>query len=127
MFDSLECIGCRICDLLLSQSPYRSALHQIQLKISQTKAPLHCRAIGIESSAARSADSWYVDRIRYFCEDIECHVIIGVNPAERLEKQLVRFNISIDHPGYLPGTGKFLDFRSLIRRLYEVRDVLSKS
>ncbi|KAK0239138.1 Dihydropteroate synthase [Armillaria nabsnona] len=119
VFDSLECVGCRICDLLLSESPYRSALHQIQLKISQTKAPLHCRAIGIESSAARSADSWYVDRISYFCEDIECHAIIGVNPAERLEKQLVRFNISIDHPGYLPGTGKFLDFRSLIRRLYE--------
>ncbi|KAK0501533.1 Dihydropteroate synthase [Armillaria luteobubalina] len=58
-------------------------------------------------------------RQRYFCEDVECHAIIGVNPAERLEKQLVRFNISIDHPGYLPGTGKFLDFRSLIRRLYE--------
>ncbi|KAK0489160.1 Dihydropteroate synthase [Armillaria novae-zelandiae] len=119
VFDSLECVGCRIYDLLLSESPYRSSLRQIQLKISQTKAPLHCCAVGIESSAARSADSWCVDRIRYFCEDIECHAIIGVNPAERLEKQLVRFNISIDHPGYLPGTGKFLDFRSLIRRLYE--------
>lgn len=119
VFDSLECVGCRIYDLLLSESPYRSSLHQIRLKISQPKAPLHCCAVGIESSATRSADSWCLDRIRYFCEDVECHAIIGVNPAERLEKQLVRFNISIDHPGYLPGTGKFLDFRSLIRRLYE--------
>ncbi|KAK0188674.1 Dihydropteroate synthase [Armillaria mellea] len=119
VFDSLEGVGCRIYDLLLSESPYRSSLHQIQLKISQTKAPLHCRAVGIESSAARRAGSWYVDRIRYFCEDIECHAIIGVNPAERLEKQLVRFNISIDRPDYPSGDRKFLDFRSLIRRLYE--------
>ncbi|KAK0467000.1 Dihydropteroate synthase [Desarmillaria tabescens] len=123
VFDSLECVGCRIYDLLLSESPYRSVLHQIELKISQTKAPLHCHAVGIESSAVRSTDLWYLDRIRYICEDIECHTIIGVNPAERLEKQLVRLNISIDYPGYRPGTGNFLDFRSLIRRLYEFRTV----
>lgn len=119
VFDSLESVGCCIYDLLLSESPYRSILHQIQLKISQTKPPLHCHAVVVESSATQSTDSWYLDRIRYLCENIECHAIIGVNPAERLERQLVRLNVSIDHPGYCPGSGKSLDFRSLIRRLYE--------
>lgn len=91
-------------------------MQEISLKIVQLKPPLHCKAVGLETSATAGV----VDSLNYFLEDLVCHAIVGVNACEREEKQIVKFNISIqDVSGNFDRT-QWLDFRALTRRLYEV-------
>ncbi|KAF5392836.1 hypothetical protein D9757_000963 [Collybiopsis confluens] len=115
-FVSLEEILLRSFDLLLGDE---SNLPGARVKIVQIKPPLHCKALAIEGGATRgTSSSWNLINLQHRIEDLECQTIIGVNAAERLERQLVRMNISIAaHP---PFTSRHtLDFRALTRRLYK--------
>ena len=114
-FELLEQILLRSFDLLLLHG---SNLPRAYLKIVQLKPPLHCKAIAIEGEAIRgTGPSWNLTTLQHRIEDLECQTIIGVNPAERLERQLVRINLSID----TSASKHSLDHRALIRRLYQVR------
>ncbi|KAJ3872621.1 hypothetical protein F5051DRAFT_479913 [Lentinula edodes] len=75
-----------------------------QIKIVQLKPPLHCKALAIEGEATFGLSaSWRLTKINHIVEDLGCNPIIGVNPAERIERQLVRINITVE--SLVVGTG----------------------
>ncbi|KAJ7177942.1 Dihydropteroate synthase [Mycena filopes] len=119
--ENLEVLSSRIFDVLLlhpgSHPPPVKAAH---LKVVQTRAPLHCKAVGVESVAtALPGHTWATDYVKHFCEDLECSTIIGVNPCEREERQIVRVNVSIDRSESDLRPHNWVDFRSLTRALHE--------
>ncbi|KAF9078422.1 Dihydropteroate synthase-like protein [Rhodocollybia butyracea] len=117
-FEFLEQILFRSFDMLLSpEPPSAPRLSGAHLKVVQLKPPLHCKTLVVECEAITGTDkAWNLTKFLHRIEDLECQTIIGVNPAERLEKQLVRINISIDTSN---SSKHSLDYRALIRRLYE--------
>ncbi|KAF7329881.1 Folic acid synthesis protein [Mycena kentingensis (nom. inval.)] len=116
--ENLETLASQMLDLLFSSNDI--ALNAVYLKIVQSRAPLNCKAIGVEATARRSQPAlWVVDSMKHFCENLECATIVGVNACEREERQLVRVNVSIEWDGC--GLQR-IDFRGWTRRLYEKID-----
>ncbi|THV05788.1 hypothetical protein K435DRAFT_790043 [Dendrothele bispora CBS 962.96] len=98
LFESLE-------DLMASISMYYSTLSQRKRRNYQVKPPLHCKHVSVEAEATRSGGSpWTLtaEGIRHRIEDLECDLIVGVNPSEREEKQVVRISITIHTSGSNP-------------------------
>ncbi|KAJ3862601.1 Dihydropteroate synthase [Lentinula novae-zelandiae] len=120
-FESLEQILFRCFDvLLLHETTSALRLPGAQIKIVQLKPPLHCKALAIEGEAAFGPSaSWRLTKIDHIVEDLGCNPIIGVNPAERLERQLVRINITVETLNATRALKNWLDFRALTRRLYQ--------
>ncbi|KAF9260655.1 Dihydropteroate synthase [Marasmius fiardii PR-910] len=120
-FRSLESIVFRAFDLLLnSTAPSVPKLQGVHLKVVQKRPPLHVKNAGIECRVVVAKDaSWLVLDVRHFVEDLECHTIIGVNAVERVEKQLVRINISTEwQPTDFSLERDTIDFRELTRTVY---------
>jgi len=95
---------------------------EIHIKVKQLKSPLHSKAVSIEHFAKFCADgSWRPQRIKHVVEDLFCPVIVGVEVAERLEKQDVVVNLSIDtgEQGLFPQD--WINIRYVIQTVYEVR------
>ncbi|TFK40337.1 Dihydropteroate synthase-like protein [Crucibulum laeve] len=120
-FKSLDDLSSRIYSALSASSlKAHPGIHQLHLKVIQTKAPLHCREVGLESIAnILPAGQWEVVNVKHFLDDLTCPTIIGINPAERLEKQVVKIRITISSEKPELVAGQWLDFRALIRHLYE--------
>ncbi|KAK7460898.1 trifunctional dihydropteroate synthetase [Stygiomarasmius scandens] len=131
-FESLEDLTHSIFDVLLSPAAKGTPrLSGVQLKVTQVKPPLHCKSVSVEAEATRSGDSSWnltLNGIIHRIEDLECDLIVGINPAERVEKQLVRINITAETLGHMGTKEKldlkskecWIDFRALIRTVYEV-------
>lgn len=95
---------------------------EVHIKVVQLKSPLHTKTVGIEHVAKFQSDrSWIPSQITHFVEDLICHAIIGVNPQERVEKQNVVVNLTIES-GEDGLRGSTIDFRSLTKTLYDVSD-----
>ncbi|KAF8153167.1 Dihydropteroate synthase-like protein [Crassisporium funariophilum] len=100
---------------------------KIHFEVKQLKPPLHCRLVGLEFTAKyhgneEHVNKWKTSKIRFSVADLVCPVIIGVNAAERLERQNVTINLEIDalapvEWGVLDDIA--LDFRTLSRVLCE--------
>jgi dihydroneopterin aldolase/2-amino-4-hydroxy-6-hydroxymethyldihydropteridine diphosphokinase/dihydropteroate synthase len=94
---------------------------EIRVKVKQLKAPLHAKTVAIEHLAKRMPNgSWTHRKINHIVEDLTCPIIVGINPAERLERQNVVVNLSVDTGDQGLERGYWLDFRNLIKVLYEV-------
>ncbi|KAJ7130130.1 Dihydropteroate synthase-like protein [Mycena epipterygia] len=122
--ETLEHLSARIFDVLLlrpgSDTINLPLLGEAHLKVVQPRAPLNCKAVGVESIATiSSGSSWSAGYVKHFCEDLECSTIIGVNTCEREERQIVRVNISIERRGSGFERDNWVDFRSLTRKLHE--------
>lgn len=121
-YRDLDAITTRIIGLVGAKFPDVTSLC---LRVAQATPPLHCKTIGKEwKGAGPLTDPLTSEWVKYFCEDLECHAIVGINDCERVEKQVVRFNICIDWDlGHSKGEelDMRLDFRSLTRALYDVR------
>lgn len=121
-FDSLQDLAINVADILKNLPMLQTILDglQVQLKITQLKAPLHCKTIGLKYLATFFSDgAWAASQISYFVENLTCPAIIGIL-AERLEKQDVIVNLSIDSQRDTIQKNP-LDFRNLTKVLYEVR------
>jgi dihydroneopterin aldolase/2-amino-4-hydroxy-6-hydroxymethyldihydropteridine diphosphokinase/dihydropteroate synthase len=110
-YDSLKDLSDQV---LAVASQSTTKVQEITAQVVQVKAPLHSKAVGIQSS--RKQRKW-TPPDRFFCDDLVCQTIIGVNPQERIEKQTVIFNISVERSEDLMTR---FDFRELTRRLYNV-------
>jgi dihydroneopterin aldolase/2-amino-4-hydroxy-6-hydroxymethyldihydropteridine diphosphokinase/dihydropteroate synthase len=124
-FETLESLSVRIFDILLLRSGSDASslpfLGEACLRVVQSRAPLNCKAVGIESVATTSSsESWSAGYVKHFCEDLECSTIIGINACEREERQIVRVNISIEGRDAGFQRENWVDFRSLTRNLHEV-------
>ncbi|KAJ7031640.1 Dihydropteroate synthase-like protein [Mycena alexandri] len=119
--ETLEALSARIFDILLLRSSTDAPLvSEAHLKITQTRAPLNCKAVGVESRATSlPGNSWAADYVKHFCENLECSTIIGINPCEREERQIVRVNVSIERSESGVQRHNWVDFRSLARTLHE--------
>jgi len=90
---------------------------EVQIKLVQLRSPLHTKTVGIEYVAKFHSDrSWTPSGVTYFVEDLVCPAIIGVNPAEREEKQDVVVNLAINTGDEEPE----VDLRNITKSLYEV-------
>jgi dihydroneopterin aldolase/2-amino-4-hydroxy-6-hydroxymethyldihydropteridine diphosphokinase/dihydropteroate synthase len=92
-----------------------SDISELSVKVLQMKSPIHSQAIGLESSQIRG-ETLYNDR--YFVQGLTCQAILGVNACERVEKQNVSINLSVERQRRSSGP---FDFRVLTRRIYDVR------
>ncbi|KAF7366543.1 Folic acid synthesis protein [Mycena sanguinolenta] len=116
--ETLETLTSRIFDVLFSRADL--ILREARLKVTQSRAPLNCRAVGLEADATSSGSSWTADYVKHFCVDLECSTIIGVNACEREERQTVRVNISIERWDSLAQRHNWVNYRALTRTLHEV-------
>lgn len=94
----------------------------INIKIIQLKAPLHCKNVGLEIWSIREREEWMISRVRHFVTDFTCPTIVGVNDVERVEEQEVVVNISIETSNF-PLDQAALDYRNLTRSLWKVRGI----
>jgi len=129
-FVSLQDLSRFICHALEPPgppSPLDEALgSEIRVKVKQLKAPLHAKTVAIEHLAKRMPNgSWTHRKVNHIVEDLICPIIVGINPAERLERQNVVVNLSVDTGDQGLERGYWLDFRSLVKFLYEVRRIIS--
>ncbi|KAF5365178.1 hypothetical protein D9758_005363 [Tetrapyrgos nigripes] len=122
-FQSLEDLTGFIFDLLLDVNADTPRLSGARVKVTQVKPPLHCKSVSVEAEATSSGNSsWVLSSTGtiHTIEDLECDLIVGVNSAERLEKQIVRINIAIHTPTLdLRDREHWIDFRALSRTVYE--------
>ncbi|KAJ6591116.1 Dihydropteroate synthase [Mycena vulgaris] len=121
--ETLETLCARIFDILLrsdSDASILPSLTEAHLRIVQSRAPLNCKAVGVEAIATTSSGPpWSAGYVKHFCEDLQCSTIIGVNACEREERQNVRVNISIERWGSGLQRDHWVDFRSLTRKLHK--------
>ncbi|KAF8964785.1 Dihydropteroate synthase-like protein [Flammula alnicola] len=93
---------------------------EIRIRVAQLKAPLHCKTVAVEHLAKFSSDgSWSAHEITHIVEDLTCPTIVGVGSAERLEKQDVVVNLSINTGEQGLDQRDWIDLRALTRILYE--------
>ncbi|KAJ3512686.1 hypothetical protein NLJ89_g3383 [Agrocybe chaxingu] len=93
---------------------------ETHVRVVQLKGPLHCRSVAVEHLAGLSQDAnWQRRNIIHHIEDLTSPVIVGVKAAERLEKQDVVINVSIDTglQGLSPEDG--IEIRSVTSHIYE--------
>ncbi|KXN84082.1 hypothetical protein AN958_00469 [Leucoagaricus sp. SymC.cos] len=95
------------------------AVTEVNIKVVQLKAPLHCKNVGLEAWSVRTREGWAVLKTRHFVIDLVCPTVIGINDVERDEEQDVLVNISIETHDTLLDRIK-LDFRQLTRSLRKV-------
>lgn len=122
-FESLQDLAINVADILKNLPMLQAILDglQIQIKVTQLRAPLHCKTVGLEYLIVFSSDgAWAASKIHQFIGDLICPAIIGVNSAERLEKQDVVVDSSIDSQERGLSEKDRLDFRYLARVLYDV-------
>lgn len=115
-FDGLEDILAHICTLLVSEVD-----REVEVKIVQLRAPLHCKTTGIHFKALISRNgSWTTSKVTHFIEDLTCPTVVGILDVERQEKQDVIANVSIetDEDGLSPEN--WIDLRHITQILYKV-------
>ncbi|EDR13349.1 uncharacterized protein LACBIDRAFT_309110 [Laccaria bicolor S238N-H82] len=94
---------------------HRGKVSELGICVIQLGPPLHCAHVGVESAATFNEDMWTIMCVRHFVDKLTCHVIIGVNPAERLEKQDAVSSMSIDSRKDGLQKEQWIDFRTITR------------
>jgi dihydroneopterin aldolase / 2-amino-4-hydroxy-6-hydroxymethyldihydropteridine diphosphokinase / dihydropteroate synthase len=91
-----------------------SRIQSLSVKVTKPKALLRGKSVSLRVSRSRSCPSDVLES--FMLEDIEFPILIGVNPEERLTKQMIRMNLT------LFGRASFspVDYRSLANQIHEV-------
>lgn len=98
----------------------RSGL-DVLIRVNQLKAPLHAKCVAVEQVAKCLPDgSWTASKIVHYVEDLICPTIIGINAAERWEKQDVVLNLCIDTGPQGLAPQEWIDLRVVTKEVYEV-------
>lgn len=116
-FLSLEEFAIHMFDTLLGAESLR--IPELRIKITQLTPPLHAKSVGLEAvgTVPRRGD-WSVSHMKHFVEDLDCDAIIGVNPLEREEKQVVKVNFCLDGCFEHLSKNVWIDLRGLTRTLH---------
>jgi hypothetical protein len=89
--------------------------------VVKPRALPYANGIRILSSRARDGSRLVPDS--FSIQQLSCNLIVGLNPCEREDKQLVYFDVDISHTTLrtpAPESGRF-DFRLLARDIRQVR------
>lgn len=94
------------------------AITEMALNLVKPRASPYAEGFGIQSTRRR--DGTRVGRDIWTIEELRCNLIVGLNACEREDKQAVHFNVGVSR-SYDDGDAGPFDFRSLCKRLREVR------
>ncbi|KAF9564085.1 Dihydropteroate synthase [Agrocybe pediades] len=118
----LQDLSRHICDTIGKLSLLKDMLDglEVYLKVTQLRSPLHSKSISIEHFARFSlGGSWTPRNVRHVVEDIVCPAIIGINVAERLEKQDIVVNLTVDTREQGLSPQDWINVRFIVQTLYE--------
>lgn len=89
-------------------------IQSLSVKVTKPKALLRGASVSLHVSRSRSSPSSAQES--FSLEDIEFPILIGVNPEERVTKQMIRMNLAL-----FGGTSSApVDYRSLAKKIHEV-------
>ncbi|CAA7268798.1 unnamed protein product [Cyclocybe aegerita] len=118
-FRNIQDISRRVSDIVFQLLTSRGA-SEIHVRIVQLKGALHCKSIAVEHLASLSEDgNWRPKNIAHHIEGLTFPVIVGVNAAERLEKQDLVVNMSIATGTQGLSPDDWIEMRSVTSQVYE--------
>ncbi|KAI0046781.1 Dihydropteroate synthase [Auriscalpium vulgare] len=89
-----------------------AAIQQMSIKLVKPRATPYADGVGILST--RSRDGSYLAHDCYFIEQLACNLIVGLNPCEREDKQVVHFDVDVAR---LPQSEDTFNFRGLAKAI----------
>lgn len=92
-------------------------IQDMSVRATKTKALLCGKGVTLTSSKSRESQN--TEETAFLLEDMELPVILGINPQERIHKQVVRLNVIL--LGQIAPA--VVDYHQLSKHLYEVRFV----
>jgi dihydroneopterin aldolase/2-amino-4-hydroxy-6-hydroxymethyldihydropteridine diphosphokinase/dihydropteroate synthase len=97
-----------------------SEVRRMDVEVVKPRALPYAEGIRILSSRARDGSRLVPDR--FSIQRLACNLVVGLNPCEREDKQLVSFDVDISRQTLADSDneGKF-DFRRLARDIRQVR------
>ncbi|KAI0787017.1 Dihydropteroate synthase-like protein [Abortiporus biennis] len=115
-FNSIECLTDYLLDQVLSK---HQDVEEISISVTRTRALLHPAATRIRTSRRRPATTQQLigqDNLEEIgIIDLECRTIVGINPCEREESQIVTFDILLIRKSYRT---VLFNFRALANKIY---------
>ena len=91
-------------------------IREMSVDVVKPRALPYAEGVRILSSRARDGSRLAQDRISI--QRLSCNLIVGLNPCEREDKQLVYFDVDIS-ASREPGSG--FEFRRLAKEIHQVR------
>lgn len=110
-FSSLEALSDSVFKQCFETYPQ---IQSLSVKVTKPKALLRGRSVSLHVSRSRSSPSDAQES--FSLEDMEFPILIGVNPEERMTKQMIRMNLTLF--GRTPSAP--VDYRSLANQIHEV-------
>lgn len=89
-------------------------IQSLSIKATKPKALLLGKSVSIHVSRSRSSPSNAQES--FSLEDIEFPILIGVNPEERVTRQMIRMNLTL----FGRASSAPVDYRSLANQIHEV-------
>lgn len=111
-FSSLEALTDSIFEKCFEAYP---RIRFLSVKATKPKALLRGKSVSLRVSRSRSSPS--DGQESFSLEDIEFPILIGVNPEERVRKQMIRMNLIL----FGRASSTPVDYRSLENQIHEVR------
>ncbi|KZO94683.1 Dihydropteroate synthase [Calocera viscosa TUFC12733] len=94
------------------------SLSEVNVRVRKPRALLQAKSAGADITRRRTPSNVPEREDVYFLEDLALSTIIGMNPWERLEKQMVHLDISLFKPAPVRGIKlPEFDFRTLATRV----------
>ncbi|KZT60019.1 Dihydropteroate synthase [Calocera cornea HHB12733] len=94
------------------------SLSEINVRVRKPRALLQAKSAGVDITRHRHPSDVSGKEDKYFLEDLALSTIIGINPWERLEKQMVHFDVHLFKPARSRGLKlPEFDFRTLATRV----------
>ncbi len=91
-------------------------IREMTVDVVKPRALPYAEGVRILSSRVRDGSRLAPDRLSI--QRLSCNLIVGLNPCEREDKQLVYFDVDIS-ASHEPGSG--FDFRRLAKEIHQVR------
>jgi len=110
-FDSLEALTDFIFNQCFESYPQ---IQSLSIKATKPKALLRGKSVSLSVSRSRNSPSGAQES--FSLEDIEFPVLIGVNPEERMAKQMIRMNLTL----FGRASSTPVDYRLLANQIHEV-------
>jgi dihydroneopterin aldolase/2-amino-4-hydroxy-6-hydroxymethyldihydropteridine diphosphokinase/dihydropteroate synthase len=96
-----------------------ASVHELKAVVTKPRALPYAGKVSITSRRKRNGERVYPDR--YELGDLVCNLIVGLNPCEREDKQVVHFDVAISRDSRFE---QAFGFRALGKSLREVWPVL---
>lgn len=99
-----------------------SGVNQVDIRVEKLRGLLHAKSAGVNVTRHRGgASPTKTEKTEVFVRDLTLSTIIGIHPWERVEKQVVKVNLSVALVE--PDATDPFDYRTLVESVSSVRPV----